>query len=276
MTNVLFFHPGRAPAHLEGRRPWRSNKLPHERAFLRARGRALHAADSRSEIYAGPMTFWGEWEASAESYALDAVAGKSLPTCVLEPRRPGTPDSLAEVHNTDPFVFGGPFLYSNCQQTWSTTLRGLERGDVIFFGSHLAGQFLLDTVFVVEQAFRYLPSRWDTRSFPKVCDAFKTATLAPLSVKVCDGQCEASPDAELTLYIGATPERSVNGMFSFVPARAARPEATAFARPALCKTRQTEGIDTKSDVTWQDAAQAVRAAELLYAFQFDEPEIPLR
>lgn len=121
-----------------------------------------------------------------------------------------------------------------------------------------------------------MPSRWDTPSFPKVCESFEAATLAPLSTNVSDGQCEAPPDAELTLYVGATPERPVNGMFSFVPARAARPEATAFPRPALCKTRQTEGIDTKSEVSWQDAVQGVHGDDLLYAFQFDEPEAPLR
>jgi predicted nucleotidyltransferase len=63
------------------------------------------------------------------------------------------------LRNTDPFVFGGKFMYTLCQQykkekhtstLTPTKLHSLEKGSVILFGSRLNHDFVLDTVFVVK------------------------------------------------------------------------------------------------------------------------------
>lgn len=272
MTTVLFFHPGGATEHIEGRRPWRSNSEPHERAFLRSAGRARSSSSDGGHVYEGPLTFWGEWEADAVGFALDPGGPTGLPTSVLEPALPSTRANLGSLHNTDPFVFGGPFLYSNCQQPWSPLLRSLERGDVIFFGSQLDGAFVLDTVFVVDRRYPFVPARLTAASLPNLPESFRSATLGPLSYKICDAERTAPPETELSLYVGATPDAPVDGMFSFVPALGARPEARPFKRPSLCPSRQGQGISTKTEVCWADAVRVVLDAGLLLGTHFDEPK----
>lgn len=271
MTMLLFFHPGGANEHVEGRRPWRANSERHERAFLRAAGRAQNSASGDRQTYDGPLTFWGEWESDAIGYALEPGAA-GLPTCVLEPALPSVQRNLGAVHNTDPFVFGGAFLYSNCQQPWSPLLRSLERGDVIFFGSQLDGAFVLDTVFVVDRRYPFVPAKLSEASLPNLPDSFRAATLGPLSYKICDAERTASSETELSLYTGATPEVPVDGMFSFVPALSARPEARAFRRPVLCPSKQGQGISTNTELSWADAVRVVVDAGLLLGTSFSEPK----
>ena len=62
---------------------------------------------------------------------------------------------MGGLHNTDPFIFGDRFLYSNCKQATSTRLRSLGRGSVIAFGSHTARRWVLDTVMVVAGSVDY-------------------------------------------------------------------------------------------------------------------------
>ena len=67
--------------------------------------------------------------------------------------------TYASLHNTDPFIFGGCFLYSNCYQTNSLGLRNLAKGSVIAFGSKVNREpkWALDTVLVVRDSFPYDP-----------------------------------------------------------------------------------------------------------------------
>ena len=57
--------------------------------------------------------------------------------------------------NTDPWVFGNSFLYSNCKQLTPrgnpSALQGLSRGSLVLFGSSTGGRFVIDTVFVVAE-----------------------------------------------------------------------------------------------------------------------------
>jgi len=53
------------------------------------------------------------------------------------------------LQNTDPFVFGGEFRYSWCLQPSRRSLRDLDMGSVILFGSRVNWKFVLDTVFVL-------------------------------------------------------------------------------------------------------------------------------
>lgn len=71
------------------------------------------------------------------------------PACLWLPYYVIPDDDCEGLHNTDPFIFGDQFLYSNCKQPSSLRLRSLDRGSVIAFGSRKAGRWLLDTVLVV-------------------------------------------------------------------------------------------------------------------------------
>lgn len=125
--------------------------------------------------------------------------------------------------NTDPFVWGDAIRYTFCRQPGNGKLRRLGRGSLILFGSSLHNQFVLDSVLVVAGWLEHekcddLAGRTD--------EAHMNATIKPMY---------GWGDKKRTyrLYLGATPDEPVNGMFSFVPCRPAAGDASGFARPAL-------------------------------------------
>jgi hypothetical protein len=225
---VQFIHPG--SEHNPGkanRMAWRVTN-PHARKFLRRPGRYL---DGNREEREADLVFWGEWEGPSdvvERWDHDDY----LPRFLHEPIW-GPPPTPGFRQNTDPWVFGDTFRYSNCKQLTyrgnPTALQRLTPGSVVLFGSHLGGEFVLDTVFVVGDAEPdpYVPS--DNGDLD-VDDAFRVCTLN--SVATTDGA-----DALFTLFRGATPGRPVNGMYSFVPCRRADAPYPRFKRPALASSR---------------------------------------
>lgn len=113
--------------------------------------------------HSGELFAWGEWEAQSE--LLRPLGGS---------RADGYPQHLWRAYytvpvdgrydglrNTDPFIFGSRFLYSNCQQPSRPGLRSLGRGSVIAFGSYKTRQWVLDTVFVVAGSVPYTASQAD-------------------------------------------------------------------------------------------------------------------
>jgi hypothetical protein len=157
---VHFPHPGRE--HNPGRKscqPWNTT-TKHRRKFLRSLGRYVTANGSLVEA---SLAFWGEWE--APSYVLKRWSEKGeLPRFLQEPVWE-CPTFSGPRQNTDPWVFGDCFRYSNCKQMAHKSLQTLPRGSVILFGSTLGlasesgPRFVLDTVFVVdEQRQRFTPS----------------------------------------------------------------------------------------------------------------------
>ena len=128
--------------------------------------------------------------------------------------------------NTDPFVFGDYFLYTFCRQTpRAKQLHMLRPGSVIVFGSVLHYRFVCDTVFVVEQAVSHTSSDWASVLEGLVPEEFVITTLEPMYA------WRPPSDRHYTLYVGARPSTSIDGMFSFVPCR--RAEAGRFDRPAV-------------------------------------------
>jgi hypothetical protein len=179
------------------------------------------------------------------------------------------PTSNGARQNTDPWVFGNSFRYSNCKQRAQAGLRKLRPGSVIFFGSTLHGKFVVDTVFVVANSTPFTP-----RHPPNVDDAFGVCTIESLRTMVQD-------DFDFTLYDGATFEEPFNGMFSFVPCRRFDAGDYRFARPVLnlprsykvSNTRQPYG--TKDPLTmeqvferWDDARRQVLSADCLLGTHF--------
>ena len=190
------------------------------RKFLLSAGRSL---DSQEQARGKPLVFWGEWEAPSwvvERWPREGQLPRALQVPVWE--RPPTSNYRL---NTDPWVFGEAFRYSNCKQLTSyknpSALQELTPGSVILFGSKLRGEFVLDTVFVVEEAECYAPHHP-----PETDEAFRVCTIESLTT-------DGSGEYRFTLYRGATFDKPMKGMYSYVPCRdAARPDAR-FARPTV-------------------------------------------
>lgn len=216
---VQFPHPGAELAAAADEVPW--NTGGHRRKFILADGRWSDG----DEVTEGALVFWGEWEAPSTVVRRWPAEGR-LPRVLHQPWWPSPAPNRAR-QNTDPWVFGARMRYSNCKQaTWRggrTSMQRLGRGSVICFGSTIAGQFCLDTVFVVDSA-----EPWQPRDAASVDTdaAFRACTVGALA---------ATPwrDVGFTLYRGATIEDPVAGMFSFVPARPADAGDPRFARPAI-------------------------------------------
>jgi hypothetical protein len=275
---VLFFHSGRLGDFFLGRREWRKNADPHQRAFLRSQGVAVTSMAPRSSNAGRSMMFWGEWEADAWSHELyGSRATRNSPGCYLEPR-PRRRSNYSGLHNTDPFVFGGPFLYSNCMQpSFPNALGDLQKGDVVLFGSNVADEFALDTVLVISERHAFHPASWQKDLPPElVRPSFEVATLSPLvsGRRDDDGTRCVPTDQMLTLYVGATPANPrSDGAFSFVPAKLVDDEPAPFARPVIAATEQNQGVAAGVPISWHEVAQSVLDSGLVLATSFDEPPV---
>lgn len=227
---IQFLHPGRQPDHRgPGPKPW--NEGQHRRSFMKLPG--AYCIDTASAPEQSPgLLFWGEWESRADVRLIGPGAAHALYVPIY-PVFPGTPG----LQNTDPFVFDGPFLYCCCKQLrddgTATYLRNLERGDVILFGSQVAGRFLLDTVFVIRESQLFDSARGPKELKGRLADSFIEATLKPLA-NPGRGRCETGcGPGEYRLYWGATPGARVDGMFSYAPAKLADDPVNSFERPSL-------------------------------------------
>lgn len=220
---VQFPHPG--GEHRPGRDGFQGWNLGrHQRKFIKAPGRWRTSVDLGEEDEIGELTFWGEWEPPSQLVTELTQPDNRYPGYLVKPILASPPDS-PDTQNTDPFVFGDHFLYSNCRQH---TRRGplrtqrLAPGSMILFGSCLKGEFVVDTVFVVARG-QALTSQtaWDL----DVNKAFATATLDLLYPR--------HQDLDFRLYEGATPSDPVGGMFSFVPCLPYNQAPQGFARPPI-------------------------------------------
>ena len=165
----------------------------------------------------GELWAWGEWEAESdlvrefESAELDPRQSPYLWRPHYQPKA-----DYRGLHNTDPFIFGRQFLYSNCGQVDDaneSALRHLAPGSLVVFGSRLRGEWVLDTVLVVTRRRRYeaRSARSAFRGLPK---AFLEVAAGPIA--------ENRAGQSFGLYYGATPQLPVDKMFSFFPARPCR------------------------------------------------------
>ena len=176
----------------------------------------------------GSLRAWGEWEAESDLVCKLNQPSKSS----LYPRYLWYPyyiskDNYERLHNTDPFIFGDRFLYSNCKQRKVSGLAHLGRGSVIAFGSgrKIAGErmWALDTVLVIADSLEYEAPDAHRVLADAAPEAFLTVTGGP----IVDNEKDS-----LRLYIGATPNDPVDGMFSFFPAMPAEGDM-GFPRPLI-------------------------------------------
>lgn len=160
---ILFYHPGAEarpnqidPSGREFFKEWnyltenQEGKLcgDHCRNFIKSRGEYV---DSSGQKHSGDLAFWGEWE--PEARVVEKYGEYDCPTRLVEPIACNPTNCRPQ--NTDPFVFGEYFRYSNCKQNSQMcgNLKRLQKGDMILFGSgsHTTRIFSLDTVFVVDE-----------------------------------------------------------------------------------------------------------------------------
>jgi hypothetical protein len=265
---IKFPHPGveHNPGKLD-RQEW--NTGSHRRKFLHSLGSCIDGRGVRS--HNTNLAFWGEWEAPSLIKQTWSRKGE-LPRFLHEPVWEN-PACDRPRQNTDPWVFGDRFRYSNCRQ--SDRLPGLMKllpGSVIFFGSTVSRRFVVDTVFVVARSRLFTPEHP-----PNVEEAFLSCVIEPL-MTTGRGACE------FTLYDGATFENPFNGMFSFVPCRRLDLGDYRFERPALrlprsykpANTRQPYGTNRQLPLgqvfeSWNNARRQVLDAKCLLGTQFQTP-----
>ena len=223
---VQFPHPG--PEHKpdrSGKKGWNTLRHRHARKFMEFSGRWTGEDGSAGS---GSLRAWGEWEAESELIRElpQPDQGSQYPRYLWRtfyiPK-----DNYRLLHNTDPFIFGERFLYSNCGQRKTPSLTHLERGSVIAFGSgkKVAGEWkwALDTVFVVADSLMYAASEVRQVLTDATSEVFLAVTGDPIM---------AREKASFRLYFGATPEDPVDGMYSYFPAMPAQGD-TGFPRPLI-------------------------------------------
>jgi len=229
---VQFFHPGGEHGYDKkinnnGKliKDWNNNA--HGRKFLLNEGSYI----KNDQKYNGKLLFWGEWEPPSYVEKLEPHENRSQygknPEYLHFPFLPS--DDQIRLYqnehiyqNTDPFVFGKNFIYAICRQK-KKSLRTLEKGSLIVFGSRVNFRFVIDTVFVVKEAEPY-SSLEDIKkmNLGKYLDIVTKFILNK-------NDCLNEPEG-LILYKGATFDDPENGMFSFVPAKVYDSKKIGFPR----------------------------------------------
>ncbi|MDQ2985080.1 MAG: hypothetical protein M3R70_14350 [Actinomycetota bacterium] len=264
---VQFPHPGgehSMPA--SGRRPWKLGRENHARTFLLSPG--TYRSDVQAEDQHGKVAFWGEWEGAVDLAAeVDWIPGGPRWLCRPDPHAAEPPsDDGSPPQNTDPFVWGDAIRYTFCRQPGNGKLRRLGRGSVILFGSSLDHRFVLDAVLVVAGWVEHR-RRDDLAGYAD--ETYMGATIDPMYGWGEDGHT-------YRLYVGATPDEPVDGMFSFVPCRRAAGARSGFARPpielnglinpnARMQARMLEVGPERIPELWRTVVEIVRAEGLALA-----------
>jgi len=193
--------------------------------------------DEDGNRHSGDLHAWGEWEPESEVIP-DFVPQDSDPHAPRHLWRPYwiPRNTYRGLHNTDPFIFGERFLYSNCGQAAPSKagLKRLGEGSVIAFGSgKMVGgkrKWVLDTVLVIKDSIAFDPLDPRGALAGNVPDVFLSVTGGPLTD---DPKLARKPvEGGFRLYQGATPDDPVCGMYSFFPASPASDES-CFPRPVV-------------------------------------------
>lgn len=221
---VQFFHPGTEHEYdkrIEGNKfikEW--NNGNHKRKFILNSGKYIKRDSDGPQK--GGLLFWGEWEPTSEVEELPGhspvLPHEVYPKYLHRPIIPGREKIISAQNkgsqNTDPFVFGDTFKYSICMQDANEKLKNLEPGSLILFGSCVKRRFAIDTVFVVGKAKKYNSPSDITKGDIDNSDLYRGIVLE----MNCGEKLSGDAKKWRTLYIGATYDNPVNGMYSFVPA----------------------------------------------------------
>lgn len=272
---VQLFHPGGEPdVPPDGVVPWNTGGK-HKRKFLRTGGSFLNDLEQGPER--ADLGLWGEWEpqSSAEPVA-DRLPGG--PQAIHQPFF-DPPAAGQWMQNTDPFVFGGQFIYSNCQQhryNRPAQLANLAPGSLVLFGAGLGRRFRLDTVFVVGERFVDCTRATRAVAEAEVSDAFRQITVE----RVLAGAI--ADDLRFRIYYGATHDKPLDNMFSFAPCAPVAEAPSGFPRPSIelpgyvtpTNTRgykRTFVMQDEAAAAWRDVVGQVFREGLKLGVAFDLP-----
>ena len=259
---IQFMHPGGYDRR-EGEISW--NRGKHKRKLIKNKILFLED-DGKSKNESG--YFWGEWEsysiASCENFNGNKYYAHTLllhssdndkTDVTSENCNGGCKSADNGLLNTDPYVFGNHFYYSNCMQSRYPILKNLHENDIIIFGSRVNGEFVLDTVFVVECKIKNA----------KCSDCFKTVTVNLLD-KESNNKIYKSK-----MY---NEKAKKDEIYSFFPC-----SDKPFDRPILALegiTKQKRGVhyikEKTSKEIWNDIVAAVKSNGLKIGVWAKEPE----
>ena len=271
---VQFPHPG--GEHWPdpgGGKGWNTYDSRHARKFMQLRGNWI-AGDGSA--HGGELWAWGEWEAQSELVrTLDASRAPGLTHHLWRPHYVIPRDGYGRLHNTDPFIFGERFLYSNCLQPSRPGLRRLGRGSVIAFGSKRGG-WVLDTVLVVADHLDYAAPEARLALAHEVPEAFLAVTAGPLA--------DNGEEATLRLYrarrrlIQWTGCSASSRPGPWAATRASSGQALElderyFTRTLAQNNKRTCGLGSEVlRALWERLAAQVREAGLVLGTYAEQPE----
>ncbi len=240
---VQFIHPG--PEHTKKTGVEWNYRIGHRRKFVQITGKSI---DKRSNLQSGKIDFWCEWEAHSKIIR-SANQKAHLPGILFEPYLDLSYTEARD--NTDPFVFGDQFYYCVCKQSYKT-MKELENGSLIVFGSCIDNEFCIDTVFIVKSYTEYSRKKYEFL-LEKTNSQYFHASIKPLFDKggtdeakyeeiISENTCEVSFDSSEKCYnaAGENNFRSYEGLmysdskeiFSFVPCNDSS-ITEGFERPSL-------------------------------------------
>lgn len=211
------------PQRLSGIRRWNCLQN-HKRKFMRSNG--TYVNDIASPTQDGQFAFWGEWEAQS-TFRLTGRKRHESPYCVHEPIL-DLNSTDERKHNTDPYVFGDYFWYTNCRQNRNGVLTRLAPYSLVLFGSRKGSKgnrnFYLDTVFIVGKAFQ---NPVPDHLIDEASEQLKCANFCH------DNLSRSSEKSYLIFYKGLMKKESPR-FFSFVPGKPfAGSEPQPHERPVL-------------------------------------------
>ncbi|HNX69753.1 hypothetical protein [Rivihabitans pingtungensis] len=225
MRFIQYMHPA-AQARTDASGLCPANPGPrHQRKFFQVASGHWQAAP-HAPVQEGPLAFWGSWEQATRYTPLPASSDKAAPVAAHQPVLSGRArhgKDAVRALPTHPFVFDAPFLFLPGKDSPNRMLSRLEPGDIVVFGSHLHGQFALDTVFVVNGRTPV----GDTQ-------------VSQLFRRVNDSCFD---DTTLPVYRGACLNQPLGALVSFFPAKPATAgEIAAFNRPTLTPVGALEDL----------------------------------
>jgi hypothetical protein len=272
---IQLFHPGGEPdVPRDGVVPWNAGGK-HKRKFLRLGGSFLE--DLEREPRQAELGFWGEWEPQSRATPV-ASRIHGGPAFIHEPFF-DPPASGLWMQNTDPYVFAGEFIYSNCQQhryDRPAQLANLAPGSLVLFGSGIGRRFLLDTVVVVGERFVDCMRSGREAADAQITDAFREITVdRVLAGGIAD-------QLRFRIYFGATRSDPLNGMFSFAPCQTISEAPGGFPRPSIELPGYVTPTNTRgykrtfvtmeqASSAWRDVVAQVLQAELKLGVNLDLP-----
>ena len=233
-------------------------KNGHRQKFINAIGDCITPNDE--VLYNQNCLFWNEWEPTSVMREVKKCidAPGILPEYVHSPYLEVDENGIAIQpkyngktytshgkqnpcirQNTDPFVFDEHFHYCRCKQRTFSTLRKLDKGSIILFGSIVSKQrgglyYSLDTVFVVEESKPYY-----AREYKRDLGDFVSNDYA----QIIGFEQTEHPEQQFTLYKGANYKNPINGTFSYTPCKLCDGDIVGFPKARLYSDRLNKLFD---------------------------------